>query len=94
MGLEDETEDGELNQHGYTHDKDWGYQFMNTYEKQQIQEDDMQAKVDGMATREPEEALDGGLCPKSKGASQEVVNNETDQIAYYIGDIGSCPEKQ
>ena len=54
----------------------------------------MQAKVDGMATREPEEALDGGLCPKSKGASQEVINNETDQIAYYIGDIGSCPEKQ
>lgn len=54
----------------------------------------MQAKVDGMATREPKEPLDGGLCPKSKGASQEVINNETDQITYYIGDIGSCPEKQ
>ena len=40
----------------------------------------MQAKVDGMATREPEEALDGGLCPKSKGASQEVINNETENI--------------
>ncbi len=33
MGLEDETEDGELNQHGYAHDKDWSYQFMNTDEE-------------------------------------------------------------
>ena len=33
VGLEDETEDGELNQHGYSHDKDWGYQFMNTDEE-------------------------------------------------------------
>ena len=34
MGLEDEAENGELNQHGYAHDKNRGYQFMNTYEKQ------------------------------------------------------------
>ena len=54
----------------------------------------MQAKVDGMTTCEPKEPLDGGLCPKSKGASQEEINNETDQIAYDIGDIGYCPEKQ
>ena len=79
-----EVQDGVLHDHRYAHHQDRRNEPMDTEPKEEIEQDNMQHKIERMTAREADKPSPRRTRRESEIAGCEEVTDKTDQVSGYI----------